>query len=115
MIPDASTVTRPRGFLPAARRLTGCAWVALILSLATALPVAAVDQLHIVSRWPGNVPEHYFWNGAQFLGWNVVPVTMPPPSTAPPGPPAPALRQSLPIPVAAPTPLSPPSGPVAPR
>lgn len=74
MVSDSSTVTRTRTGPPSVRGLAWCALLALavLLPLFAARPAAAVDQLHIVSRWTGNLPEHYFWNGAQFLGWNVI-------------------------------------------
>src|SRR5688572_10048277 len=46
--------------------------LAILLPLVCAFPASAIDELHIVSRWPGNVPEHYFWNGAAWQGWNVI-------------------------------------------
>lgn len=55
------------------------AWVLIALvALASQFPLMmasqaeAVEQLHILSRWPGDVPEHYYWDGTQWQGWNVI-------------------------------------------
>jgi hypothetical protein len=42
------------------------------MSLSGVPPSEAVEQFHILSRWPGSTPEHYYWDGSQWRGWNVI-------------------------------------------
>jgi hypothetical protein len=50
----------------------GWAALALLLLLSVPGPSAAVEQLHIVSRWAGDVPHHIVFDGASFNGWHSI-------------------------------------------
>jgi hypothetical protein len=70
-----SAIARTRGRLVGSWRLVGLglfALAVLLLPLFGPTSAAAVEELHIGSRFPGDVPHHNFWTGSAFTGWQVI-------------------------------------------